>query len=1517
MRDSRKIETRIRIKDKVYTNDNLSSVSFEYGSLDGPNFALGASVASSVRIVFVEIIEGLKELDEIKVEMGAELPDGTVEYVKMGTFIINERVEIDRNGDTTKLSAMDKMVMMGAPYVSKLGTSARIRDIALEIANLSGVEVDGSFANLRATNIKIPTGYSYREAIGVIAQFESGFATFNREGKLQIKRLNNTTFKITPDRYVSKGLVKNEVLFRIDGITCITGDGERDVLTAGNPSGTQITLNNNSMTQSELNRIFQDVRTINYFPFSLSWYGNPLLESGDYIEIEDLKGNRFKTPNLSYSLEFNGGLKATSRAESESSSEVVYNYTGPLRQQINYIQSRLSANGENRIFDDITEPTNPEIGDIWFKPNGPDIELWIYGKKEDGTLGWIAKITNENLDQAKREIEEALISLEEYKNEIDASIDDLNTTIGNTFTSLDDTMNQLSSISEQTRLNAEAAQAQSLTALSDAQKAQKNATDALTAARQGLSALEDVESSISTIDYEIDELNGSLSLKASQTDMNKLTGKVEQHTFDISVNANGLKTKAAQSTVDTLSGTVTTLSGELTVQAGLLKSKIGMTEVNGAIGNLEIGERNLVLKSDEKKKSSNYNFAQYTLSTPWESGIDYYIVLKAKPSATKSHIGAYANGGTFTLGSLTYDAKYDVWRGVARTTQSTTMLHLFQFPNNNATMEVDWIKVVKGTKTSFDWSQAPEDVQGQFKSMETDIEQTASAIKLKADQTTVDTLNGRVSTLNSQLTVQAGQISGKVSMTEVNGAIGDLDLEGRNLVVRNDEVSGWLVSDGVLQPNHEMRTIKSVIKVTPGETLIFSKTSVTGDNYWRWNNYNSAVAYQNRTVNNSNFFTWTVPSGIWNIKVSYPYLSRVKIERSSKYTGFSLAPEDMASTSFVESEVKQTADEISGSISSLSGEVSLQKQTLTSFTQSLMDPNTGRLVKAEQNLDGLKNTVSNKADQTQVTTLANGFSVLSKQTIQNKINIESDGFVLWSDWSRGSEISSYNVSGEGFAVQQTVNNNTQGGNNRVWYSKESGFLTPGVTYTVTIIINSDAVNREFSMGQGSNPGNQRFRLTNTPTKYSFVFEAVNTNTFSVYFHNAGAYRIRHVTVVEGGGASQSQLAVLTNQIDMAVREGDVIGRINIQAGRTLLQNKKIYMDAESVIFSGKAFIPDAAITSMTADKITAGVIDATKITVINLDARALTSGTISGTNSSWNLNTGRMEFTNPGTNDTVAFTQGQILFNRGSQSRQLNYFAEGLELLNGPGNTGTGLNTSLRLASNGRGSYKYIQFSDPNYQQRLLALDNHMYLMPGTGGRVIMQIYNSNVGGSGYAGVEASYYETQHTTGNTVRMIGDRIETPRTGSRDIFLSPNGTGVVRVGNTAGDYYNIRASTFLNSSSRKLKTNIDESSQNALSVLNALTIVEYNLKSDLKLGIENRQIGLIAEESLLVASSDGESIDTYRLLSYNTKAIQELNSLQEKLETKLETKLFNYDSKIFQLEAKVTDLEQQIKELKGAA
>ncbi|MEK1480717.1 hypothetical protein HCZ88_00245 [Limosilactobacillus fermentum] len=93
-----------------------------------------------------------------------------------------------------------------------------------------------------------------------------------------------------------------------------------------------------------------------------------------------------------------------------------------------------------------------------------------------------------------------------------------------------------------------------------------------------------------------------------------------------------------------------------------------------------------------------------------------------------------------------------------------------------------------------------------------------------------------------------------------------------------------------------------------------------------------------------------------------------------------------------------------------------------------------------------------------------------------------------------------------------------------------------------------------------------------------------------------------------------------------VRKNDTLAQINMSAGTTLIQNNKIYMDADSTIFSGKAFIPSAAISNLSADKITTGTLNAGLINVINLNASSITTGTINGANLKIDLNNGEVQF---------------------------------------------------------------------------------------------------------------------------------------------------------------------------------------------------------------------------------------------------------------------------------------------------
>ncbi|KAJ76046.1 hypothetical protein M222_0749 [Enterococcus faecalis AZ19] len=439
----RNIVARITSKNKVYTDNDINYLKLDYGAMAGESLQIGSTYSNSLEIEFCSVISELKEMDEVVVELGVVLHDaksdigpvnpaklgfsevGTAklvgyrpteyEYVNMGTFYIRES-DPDRNEKKTTIKAADGFVYMEGIYKSKLPETETIRNIAIDIANRAGIKADlSSFNGLSTTKIKTPKNCTYRQAIGRIAQFECGYAHFNREGLLTIRKLIDPLFHVTPSEYFMKGLKKNELMYRIGGISCEVrsdeeGSSETKLLKAGSDKGAQIKISNNSMTQSLLNDIYVQLRNLNFYPFNLSWRGNPALEVGDWITFFDRAGNKFKSPHLSYSLEYRGGLKGTSSADTKAISIQTTQFKGPIQQKIDDLYFRVDAAGKNNVYDGIDEPKNPKEGDLWFKPNGPDTEIWIYTDSK-----WVMQTSTALDKDIKAKIENSTPSTEIVK----------------------------------------------------------------------------------------------------------------------------------------------------------------------------------------------------------------------------------------------------------------------------------------------------------------------------------------------------------------------------------------------------------------------------------------------------------------------------------------------------------------------------------------------------------------------------------------------------------------------------------------------------------------------------------------------------------------------------------------------------------------------------------------------------------------------------------------------------------------------------------------------------------------------------------------------------------------------------------------------------------------------------------------------------------------------------------------------------------------------------------------------
>jgi hypothetical protein len=454
----RTIKLRIKINDKTYTNDDINKFELDSGSMGGNSLGIGSTYANTIKIEFCQVIEGLEETDVVEVFMGIKIAGNDVipalehpfrigtarigiaqlvtqsnveyEYVPLGKFYIKGRVDPDRNENKTTVEAMDGWMFMSGLYESKLNYPAPLRSVALEIAYLSNAQINGTSLNaVSSTLIDKPIGYTYRQAMGLVAQIEGKFARFDREGSLEVRALEDPNYMITTNEYFMKGLVKNEVLFRLGGITCKVvqkdekGNEVTKTLQAGSDKGTQITLENNVMTQVLLDNLYNKIKSINYYPYDLKWRGNPALEAGDWITMADRKGNKFKVPNFNYKLSFSGGLTAVSSADTKPASGVVYKYKGPLTQVIENMEQRIDAAGKNTIYEGLDEPPYPKEGDIWFKPNGPDKEIWIYVQLADGSMGWQKEVSTAPNEELLAELEESAKKAQEAKEAADKAKD--------------------------------------------------------------------------------------------------------------------------------------------------------------------------------------------------------------------------------------------------------------------------------------------------------------------------------------------------------------------------------------------------------------------------------------------------------------------------------------------------------------------------------------------------------------------------------------------------------------------------------------------------------------------------------------------------------------------------------------------------------------------------------------------------------------------------------------------------------------------------------------------------------------------------------------------------------------------------------------------------------------------------------------------------------------------------------------------------------------------------------------
>nr|DAN39520.1 MAG TPA: Neck appendage protein [Caudoviricetes sp.] len=317
-----------------YQSSDIKEAHFDYGYIKGDAYKPGGTCAGSGKITFTSIITTFNKLDKVYPEIGL-LVDGTYEWVKMGEYFIND-IEIDRNRNTTKLDLMDGMFKLNREHVTDLTYPAEIRQVIKEICLKTGIELANKNMDITSMNYvidKIPKEkkMTFRDILSLATQMLGMSCFFNREGKLEIKELTDSGITITADSYFMHGLIKSEVEYQIAGISC---KKDKETLTVGMRTGRSLELDNLFMSQAILDNLYHKIKDIRYYPFNLNYQGHLLLNVGEWVTIKTNTGETFKTPVLSQSFTFKGGLRGRISADSKAGNDAQYSYAGTLTKKI-------------------------------------------------------------------------------------------------------------------------------------------------------------------------------------------------------------------------------------------------------------------------------------------------------------------------------------------------------------------------------------------------------------------------------------------------------------------------------------------------------------------------------------------------------------------------------------------------------------------------------------------------------------------------------------------------------------------------------------------------------------------------------------------------------------------------------------------------------------------------------------------------------------------------------------------------------------------------------------------------------------------------------------------------------------------------------------------------------------------------------------------------------------------------------------------------------------------------------
>ena len=325
----------------VIQGDAIQEIVFRGGTNGETDaFSLGGTVAGSVEISLDKAqVPSVAHGRQIKVELGM----GT-EWIPMGVYYVTDPLTDD---DQLTVTACDALAakfdrefepVEGFDFTAEGGVSSTAFLVAL--CGRRGVQVDVSGLDPIALN-GAPSGFTERQIIGFIAALYGGFAWVDRTGVLRIRSFSKTDVKVTADDYYDSGMEKADYTFSAQWIKCYNEILDLTMVLGDVSAQQGIYLESIWMNSAILQGLWGKLQGFSYVPVTeLSFFGNPLIDPGDIITMEDLSGASVDVPVMRISHEYDGGIitRVTANGQAETSSPA-----GPLGQQLRRVEVKAKT----------------------------------------------------------------------------------------------------------------------------------------------------------------------------------------------------------------------------------------------------------------------------------------------------------------------------------------------------------------------------------------------------------------------------------------------------------------------------------------------------------------------------------------------------------------------------------------------------------------------------------------------------------------------------------------------------------------------------------------------------------------------------------------------------------------------------------------------------------------------------------------------------------------------------------------------------------------------------------------------------------------------------------------------------------------------------------------------------------------------------------------------------------------------------------------------------------------------